>query len=324
MKAALLKEYGATPAVAEVDAPVTGQGSSLVQVVYGALNPVDLRIATGHFYSGSPTLPYVPGSEGVGTVVKSGKWPTGSRVRFEQAAPGAFAELIVADDESIVVVPDDVSDEVAASLGVPGIAAYLSLVDGAAFKEGESVVVLGATGMVGQIAAQVARILGAREVVVVGRNEKVLADVAAAAGARSVTVVADQNAVELSGKIEDAAGGKVDVVVDPLWGMPALASMMAMAPGGRLVNLGESAGAELSIPSALLRSKKLEIIGYSNFSVPARRRQEALEALFGYASDGNLKVKYRSFSLTDIGEAWRLQMESPGCKLLLAPVVPSA
>ncbi|MHB8263560.1 MAG: quinone oxidoreductase family protein [Acidimicrobiales bacterium] len=319
MRVALLKEYGAAPVASETDEPVAGQGNTLVKVAYGALNPVDLRIATGHFYGGSPALPYVPGSEGVGTVVESGRWPAGSRVRFESATPGAFAELIVADDDSLVPVPDGLSDEVAASLGVPGIAAYLSLVDSAVFEEGDTVVVLGATGMVGRIAAQVAHTLGAGRLVVVGRNEKVLIDVAGIARAQSVVAGGDQSADELAVKIEEAAGGKVDIVIDPLWGIPALASMMVMAAGGRLVNLGESAGADLSIPSALLRSKRLRIVGYTNFSVPRQRQQEALQKLFGYASAGDLQVEYRSFGLADVGQAWQLQKGSPGCKLLVIP-----
>lgn len=315
---ALLREYGTAPVVSETDEPIAGRGNTLVKVTYGALNPVDSRIATGQFYGGSPALPYVPGSEGVGTVVESGRWPAGSRVRFESSTPGAFAELIVADDDSLVVVPDGLSDEVAASLGVPGIAAYLSLVDSAVFEEGETVVVLGATGMVGRIASQVAHTLGAGRVVAVGRNEEVLRDVTNIAHAQGVVTTADQSADYLAMKIEEAAGGKVDVVIDPLWGIPALASMMVMASGGRLVNLGESAGADLSIPSALLRSKQLRIVGYSNFSVPRQRRQEALQELFGYASTGALRVEYRSFDLTEIGQAWQLQTESPGYKLLIA------
>ena len=323
MKAALLREYSGVPEAAEADAPRSGDGESLIKVAFGSLNPVDLRIATGHFYSGSPDLPYVPGSEGVGTVVASSRWPEGSRVRFGSARPGAFSEYVAASDDAILEIPDGLGYEDAATLGVPGIAAYLSLVDAAGFVQGERVAVLGATGVAGSIATHVAAILGAGSVVALGRNVEALERVTQSAGSLagcecSYVVIGDKPAERLAKEIVEAAGGPVDVVIDPLWGTPALAGLLALNRGGRLVNLGESGGSDLSIPSALLRSKQAKIIGYSNFNVPLQRQNEALGALMNYVLEGQLKVAYSTFGLSSIGEEWNMQRESPGRKLLIS------
>ncbi len=325
MKVALLEEYGGIPEVAEADVPLPGDGESLIKVSFASLNPVDLRIAAGNFYSGSPNLPYVPGSEGVGTVVNSSNRPEGSRVRFGSARPGAFAEYVVASEPSLLEIPDGLPEEDAATLGVPGIAAYLSLVDAAGFVQGERVAVLGATGVAGSVATQLAAILGAGSVVALGRNADVLKHVTQLARKSSDVcsyVLLDNKPAELLAKeIVEAAGGPVDVVIDPLWGTPALAALLALNKGGRLVNLGESAGSELSVPSALLRSKQAKILGYSNFGVPLDRHNEALSVLMNYVLEGKLEVSHSIFGISSIGEAWTIQRGSPGRKLLISPVV---
>ena len=323
MKAALLREYGGVPEAAEANDPQPGDGESLVRVTFGSLNPVDLRIATGNFYSGSPDLPYVPGSEGVGKVVASEKWPEGSRVRFWPARPGAFSEYVAVSDDSLVEIPDGLRDEEAATLGVPGIAAYLSLVDSAGFVQGEKVAVLGATGAVGTIATQVAAILGAGSVVAVGRNVDGLKRVTQLAGNVSdvckYVVLGDKSPEQTAEEIVEAAGGQVDVVIDPLWGSPALAGVFALNKGGRLVNIGESGGADISLSSAILRSKQVHISGHSNYNVSLQRQNEALGILMNYAAEGRLKVEYSTFKLSSIGDAWILQKGSPGRKLLVSP-----
>ncbi len=312
------------PIVSDVEEPRPGFDESLVEVTYAALNPVDLRIATGTFYSGARPLPYVVGAEGVGRVVESPEFAPGTRVRFTAPVPGAMAMRVAASKGRLVAIPEGLGDEAAASLGIPGIAAYLSLVDAAGLRPGESVVVLGATGVSGQIAVQLACILGAGAVLAVGRNLEVLSALVSTAREASpdcniVPVgLAGKAPDELARELESAAGGAVDVVFDPLWGDPALGALASLSTGGRLVNIGESAAVSMDIPSSLLRSRNLRIIGHSNFAVADARQNEALSALFGYAAGDRIRVDHTVCSLDQVATAWRKQAGSPGCKLLVS------
>src|SRR5437016_13742012 len=102
MRAAVVREVGATPELAELPDPKRGDGEALVEVRAAALNPIDLAIASGRFYAGPPQVPYAPGREGVGVVRAAGTVEPGLRVRFERdtgyGANGSLAELIVMDE----------------------------------------------------------------------------------------------------------------------------------------------------------------------------------------------------------------------------------
>src|SRR2546425_3369985 len=158
MRAAVIERYGEPPVLREVPEP-KADGARLVEVTGAALNPADLSIASGKFYAGSPPTPYVPGGEGIGRPLQNGK--PGPRVFFRAALPhGALAERALISGGQTVPIPDAVPDGVAAALGTPGIAGYLALTRRAQLKPGETVLILGASGVLGTIAVQVARILG--------------------------------------------------------------------------------------------------------------------------------------------------------------------
>src|SRR2546423_14593117 len=124
MRAAVIERYGEPPVLREVPEP-KADGATLVEVIAAPLNPVDLSIATGKFYAGSPPTPYVPGGEGVGRPLRSGK--PGPRVYFRAALPdGSFAERALISSGQTGPIPEPGPDGVAAALGPPGIAAYLA------------------------------------------------------------------------------------------------------------------------------------------------------------------------------------------------------
>src|SRR5438128_2296904 len=125
MRAAVIERYGEPPVLRQRDEP-NADGANLVEVTAAPLNPVDLSIATGKFYAGSPPTPYVPGGEGVGRPLQSGK--PGPRVYFRAALPdGSLAERALISSGQTVPIPESVPDGVAAALGTPGIAAYRAL-----------------------------------------------------------------------------------------------------------------------------------------------------------------------------------------------------
>src|SRR5918911_887379 len=164
MRAAVVREIGSPPEPGELPDPQRGDDEVLVEVHAAALNPIDIAIASGRFYVGPPHVPYAPGREGVGVVREGGGPASGTRVRFERdagyGANGSLAQLVVVDETALVPLSDEADDAVAASLGVAGLAAWLALEK--AGVDGATVVVLGATGAVGQVAVQGARLFGAQ------------------------------------------------------------------------------------------------------------------------------------------------------------------
>lgn len=101
-------------------------------------------------------------------------------------------------------------------------------------------------------------------------------------------------------------------------GSPAVAALMAAAPQARLVNLGDSAGTTLELTSDLLRSKSLELIGYTNFALTDDEQHSGIKDLLEYARAGRLSLDSEVTALNDIAGAWERQAGSPHRKLLVA------
>jgi NADPH:quinone reductase-like Zn-dependent oxidoreductase len=315
VKAAVVREVGSPPEPGELPDPQRGDGEALVEVLAAALNPIDVAIAAGRFYAGPPQVPYAPGREGVGLVRESRSNATGTRVRFEldsgYGTNGSVAELVVVDEAALVPLPNDAEDKVAAALGIAGIAAWHALEK--ARVEGATVVVLGATGAVGQVAIQGAKLMGARRVVAAARNADALEQVRAL-GADELVPIGEG---DLTAALKQAADGEIDAVIDPLWGEPAVATLKALRIGGRLVHLGTSAGLEATIPSAPLRGNNVSIIGHSNLTTPHETKARAYRELLEHATAGRLRVNIDVFPLEQVADAWREQAASPHRKIVV-------
>lgn len=313
MRAAVIERYGEPPVVRDVDEPKV-DGDRLIEVSGAPLNPVDLSMASGRFYATPPQPPYVPGGEGIGRPVQSGR--SGQRVYFRAALPnGALAEKSVTSGQT-VPLPDSVDDGVAAALGTPGIAAYLALTRRAQLQKGETVLVLGASGVLGSIAVQVAKLLGAARVIAAARDDRALQR-AHQLGAD--TIVDLKQTEGLTQRMREASGGKLQVVIDPVWGIPGVAALEALSPQGRFVQLGQSAGAEAAVKSSVIRGGYLSVLGHTSFLVPWEEQAAAYMALLDYASSGKIKVEYEVLPLDAAPDAWKQQAQSPHRKLLLSP-----
>jgi NADPH:quinone reductase-like Zn-dependent oxidoreductase len=306
MRAALIREAGAPPElVADHPDP---NGEVVVDVTAAPLNPVDLSIASGGFYAGPPNVPYVPGVEGVGCTAD------GTRVWFETGAgylgDGSMAERASVHPDRAVELPEGVSDALAGCLGVSGIAAWVPLAHRAQVEEGETVLVLGATGVVGQIGVQAARLLGAGRVIAAGRNAEKLA---------KLDVDATVQLPATADELREAAGGPIDVVLDPLWGEHATIATEAMNVNGRLVMLGQSAGQQATLDAGVVRGKALRILGHANAATPPEVKYTAFRAMCDHAAAGRLTVDYEEIPLDDVTAAWERQAASPHVKLVLVP-----
>ena len=229
---------------------------------------------------------------------------------------GSLAERTIVSGGQTVAIPDSVPDGMAAALGTPGIAAYLALTRRAQLKAGETVLILAASGVLGGIAVQVARLLGAGRIVAGARDERGLA--------RSRELGADEtvdlkNTEGLTERIRDASGGQLHVVIDPIWGVPGVAALDAISPFGRFVQLGQAAGPEAVVKSATIRGRYLSVLGHSNFVLPWEDQAAGYRALIDYAAAGKLTVEVEVLPLEAVAEAWKRQASSPHRKLALSP-----
>ncbi|HYI18694.1 MAG TPA: zinc-binding dehydrogenase [Solirubrobacteraceae bacterium] len=308
MRAAILREHGAVPEIAEHPDP-TGPG--VVDLVVAGMNPVDTRIATGTFPLERHEPPYIAGKEGVG------RREDGSLVYFEYSEKpfGAFAERTRLEPGQGYPVPDGLDPALAVCLGVSGLAAWLGLEWRGRLAAGETVLVLGASGVVGQIAVQAAKLLGAGRVVAAARNPEWLERLPGLGADATVSLADEAGRAEA---LKAAAGdGGYDVVLDPLWGAPAVAAIGAMARFGRLVALGQAAGAEATIPSAAVRGKPVDLLGYTNYTAGEERKAAAYAALAAHAAAGRIRVEIERYGLDDVPRVWERQTTSPNAKQVI-------
>jgi NADPH2:quinone reductase len=313
MRAAILRDHGAVPELDELDEPAGSEDAEVVEVLAAGMNPVDVRIATGTFPNERREPPYVTGKEGVG------RRGDGSLVYFDACVEpyGAFAERTLIASGSGYPVPDGLDPALAVCFGVAGLAAWLPLEWRGELAPGETVLILGASGVVGQIAVQAARLLGAGRVVAAARDAGAL-ERARELGADAIVRI--DAAADVSAALGEAAGGDgFDLVLDPLWGEPALAALAALKPFGRLVHVGQSASAELTIASAAVRAKPVEIIGYTNYVVDEERKAAAYARMVGHAVAGELRVAIERLRLDDVPEAWRGLGSSAHAKRVVVP-----
>jgi NADPH2:quinone reductase len=247
-----------------------------------------------------------------------GRTPDGELVYFDSpVAPyGSFAKRTLVERAGLIPLPVEIDAAQATCFGIAGLAAWLALDWRAQMRAGETVLVLGASGVVGQIAVQAARLLGAGRVVAAARSAEVLEHVRAG-GADAVVRIGDVE--DLAAALRDACGDGADVVIDPVWGAPAAAAIEACRPHARLVQLGESAGSHSSIASAAVRGKMLGILGHANHMAPQEVKREAYRRMVEHAAAGELAVAVERVPLDEVGEAWQRQQSSPHHKLVIVP-----
>lgn len=313
--ALLVPAFGEPPALRRVPPPEARPGMALIRLRAAGLNPADLAIGAGRFYLPLPDPPFVAGCEAVGEVIVSERHPAGARVWCLQPT-GCFAEEFACPEDGVVPVPDGVSDAIAAAMGVAGLAGWMPVRERGGLRPGETVLVLGASGAVGQVAIQAARLGGAARVVAVVRSEAG-AERAREAGA-DVAVVAGSR--DDAGAIRNASEGGVDLVVDTLWGDPVVAALGALRPRARIVQVGSGAGPTVAFPAGPLRGGRIDIRGFSVFSEqPADVARSFLE-LASVAGRGEVRLAVEEVPLREGAAAWARQAAGTGgVKLVLVP-----
>jgi NADPH:quinone reductase len=330
VRAAIVEAMGRPPAAAEVPLPRRRPGEALVRIRAAALNPVELHIWNGHFFDGPPRPPYVIGLEGVGVVEEGERLSPGTRVRVEFVHPGygrdgAVAEYAVAPEEpdasdrasqaSVAPIGDGLDDTAAAALGVPVFTALMCLERAqraGASLDGAHVLVTGATGAVGLVAVQLAKLMGAARVVAAGRNPERL-ERALELGADAAV---ELGAGDLRERFSEAAAGRLDVALDPIWGEPARAAIESLTHDGVYVSFGQAASPVAELSGIPLRNRRVTLVGHSGAWATPQERQAALARAH---SLGPLTLDTEELGLDEIGDAWERLSRSAGRRLVVRP-----
>ena len=321
MKAAVLHALGQSPRYEDFADPQPTEGEVLVRVKAASLKNVDKMMSNGSHYDRLPGFPCVCGVDGVGLL------DDGARVFCGGARPpyGMMAERAAVSRAWCLPIPEQVDDVTAAALPNPALSAWLGLAWRGQLQPGELVLILGATGVAGQLAVQIAKHFDAGRVVAAGRNPRVLMrlrDLGADA-----TIALDQSDQELTAAfIREAGPSRYDVVLDYVWGHPTEVLLAALtrhdvkaaASRTRLVQIGEMAGPTVALSAAALRSSGLELYGSGGGSVPPQAIFEAFPHVWALATRGKLRIQTEPVPLADVENAWQ-RRDLEGRRLVLVP-----
>jgi NADPH2:quinone reductase len=317
--AALLYVPGEPPRFGERDVRPPAADEVLVQVSAAPITPLDRLCATGRSYFGIPATPYVPGVQGVGTA-EDGPIEAGTPVWFATMAgmrpgDGSMRGWAAVPMQDVVALPTGADPVLVGALGLSAVAAWMAMTGPGGLTAGDAVMVLGAGGVVGQAGIQLARTAGAARVIAVARSTTARERALRLGADTAVAIDPTDDVDSLTARMAAGCHGPVDLVLDPLFGMPAAAALRTLRGGGRLVNLGSSAAETSPLDSSTVRSRQLQIRGYTNNALSVGQRRDALVHVVGEVVAGRLTVDHRRVPLAEVADAWN----RTGPRIVLAP-----
>jgi len=307
MKAAVVNRFDAPPSYGEFEEPVAGDGEVLVEVSAAGFHRIVRGLASGSHYGSAGVLPMIPGVDGVGRL------EDGTRVYFGRVRDqfGTMAERCVTARSMCMEIPESLDDVTVAAMMNPGMSSWAALTERAQFQAGEGVLIVGATGIAGQLAVQIARRLGARRVAAAGRNEARLKELEPL-GADAVISLGQERGAVVSALRAEIKEHKTDVVIDYVWGSPAEMVLEAIGEKGlshaarriRYLQVGNSAGPTITLAAATLRSTGLELMGSGFGSVSMERIFASLAEFLKEAAREPFESKAKSVPLAEVESAW--------------------
>jgi NADPH2:quinone reductase len=320
MQAIVVRAFG-EPEVMKLETvpdPEPGPGQVLVQVEAAGVNPVEAYIRSG-LYPHAPALPWVPGSDAAGQVLACGagvsRFRAGDRVYAFGSHSGAYAERLVAAEGRLRPLPDAISYDQGAALGVPyGTAHYALFARGRAVK-GEWALVHGASGAVGLACVQLAKAFGLRVIGTAG-SEAGLAAVLAAGADHGLDHRQPMDAQRLVALCD---GRGVDLVVEMLANLNLDGDLQALAPKGRVIVVGSRGRVEIDPRATMGRDADIRGLSLANAS-PAE--MEAIHLGLGAGLiDGSLRpVIAQALPLAQAPQAHRAVMTNGKVgKIVLRP-----
>ena len=306
MNAAVVESFDRPPRYTTFADTTPSASEVLITVTAAGLHPIVKALAKGTHYGSTGQLPFIPGVDGVG------RTPDGTRVLFGSTHPpyGTFAERSIARSAICTPLPDSLDDATIAAMMNPGMSAWAALEHRAQFAAGESILILGATGSAGHMAVQVARRLGAKRIVAAGRNPQALEETKALGADATISLDQEHDALVTAFRAELA--NKIDVILDYLWGAPAEALLAAIVQKGldhdagriRYIQIGNSAGPNITLPAATLRSSGLELLGSGFGSVSMDKIFASLRAILAAEVKEPFQMKLTTAPLRDVEKLW--------------------
>jgi NADPH:quinone reductase-like Zn-dependent oxidoreductase len=319
MNAAVVEAFDRPPRYKSFADPIPADGEILIEVRAAGLHPIVKARASGAHYSSTGDLPQIPGVDGVGRLLD------GSRVYFGVTRPlyGTFAERAITQPWLTLPLPDSIDDVTAAAMMNPGMSSRVALAR-AKFIAGESVLILGATGVAGHLAVQIARRLGAARVIAAGRNPEALQQ-AAALGADAIIPLEQDRDTLVADFRRHLSESKIDVVLDYLWGPPAESLLAAVAQKGlshashriRYVQIGGIAGPTISLSASVLRSSDLELLGSGFGSASLQEIMKSVGEFIQEAAKSPFQIPTKAVSLRDVEALWNSPHK--GARLVFQP-----
>ena len=305
MKAALVVSPDRPPSLGDIDVPRATEGLVVATMAAAAVSPRARSGAAGTHYTSRPDGgPQVAGIDGVGAL------PDGTRayVLALDGPIGTMAEQCLVDPRLCVPVPDG-ADSVAVAGGmIAGISSWAALHLRAPLQPGQDVLVLGATGVAGNLAVQIAKAMGAGRVVAAGRDAQRLAALTDRGADALISLSGPQD--EIAAALSEEARN-VDIVLDYLWGPVTELAMGAILRSRdrddhtlRWVEIGSKAGRAISVPSAALRSRDLRLLGSGQGSIGTAALLGLMPDLMAAIADGTIVVDTTAIPLAEVEARW--------------------
>ncbi|MEC9140268.1 MAG: quinone oxidoreductase [Chloroflexota bacterium] len=321
MKAIQLTEVGGPEVLkfVEVPEPEPGPGQAIVQLSAAGVNYMDVQARIG---ASNPILPLIPGGEGSGIVIETGKGVTevsiGDRVAYTGAGM-SYAEKVCVPSWRLVKVPDGMDVEVGAAAMLQGMTAHYLAFTTYPLKTGDTALIHSGAGGVGLLLIQMAKMAGARVITTVSTKEKSV--IAQDAGADHTILNSEQSVADEVMKITKDQG--VQVVYDAVGKETFEGSVASLSSRGYLVSYGAASGPVPPVPLSVLNPKSLFLTRPTLVSYTATRKEleQRSADVLGWVKSGKLHVKIHGrYALKDAAEAHRdLQGRFTSGKLLLIP-----
>ncbi|MDN6161446.1 MAG: NADPH:quinone reductase [Atopostipes sp.] len=317
MKAVQIKDFGGPEVLktASVDEPKVNKNEVKVKNFATGLNPNESYTITGTYGDNPPELPYIPGFDGAGVVEELGEnvedFKLGDRVWIAgfkaDRNSGTYAEKVVIDANHLHPLPDNLSMNEGASLGIPVLTAYRTLFQRANITDADTVFIHGASGAVGSFAVQMAKAIGAKVIgsssTKEGRQE--ILDLGADEAMNHIT---EDNKDHLM-KITDGKGP--DVIIEMLANVNLEVDTQVIADTGRIVVVGNRGTIEID-PRNLMGTEAL-VTAVNVGKMPKKDKKEALLGIFEFLRKGQMEpLVGKKFTLEEATAAHKHMMEDPG------------
>jgi NADPH:quinone reductase-like Zn-dependent oxidoreductase len=284
MKSLRFTEFG-PPSVLRIEAiavPEPAEGEVLVQVKAAAINPSDIGNVAGRFKD--TTLPRTPGRDFAGIAIKGmsaeGAEVWGSSAKLGIVCDGSHAEYVVVPRETVSLKPKTLSMAQAAAIGVPYVTAWASVVSAAQIQRGETILIVGAAGAVGQAATQIAN----------WKQARVLGADLGSDPIPGAEWVVDTSTGNLHERVRELTGGRgVDAVFDTVGGPVFEPALRTLRPGGRHVAIASSGTPRVSFNLVDFYHNSSHLIGVDSYGLTSRQIGEIEEELRSGFEIGALK-----------------------------------